>query len=137
MKKFLFLLVLSTLPFLPARAELKIVAAENFYGSIAQEIAGGDAHVVSILTNPNQDPHEFTTSAETARTVADADIVIYSGIGYDTWIDKLLANGIPAGPIASSSWTTIRTSPALSPSSSGSATKTSKPRSHVTASRRV
>ncbi len=71
--------------------ELKIVAAENFYGGVAQQIVGNDVTVMSILTNPNQDPHEFTSNAETAKAVADADIVIYSGISYDPWMDKLLA----------------------------------------------
>jgi zinc/manganese transport system substrate-binding protein len=69
---------------------IKIVAAENFYGGVAAQIAGNDATVTSILSNPNQDPHEFTTDASTAKAVADADIVIYSGIGYDSWMDKLL-----------------------------------------------
>jgi len=76
---------------LPSPADgFQIVAAENFYGGIAQQIAGNHAAVKSILTNPNQDPHEFTTNAETAKAVADADIVIYSGISYDPWMDKLL-----------------------------------------------
>jgi zinc/manganese transport system substrate-binding protein len=72
-------------------APVKIVAAENFYGGVAQQIAGASAQVTSIMSNPNQDPHEFQTDAKTAKAVADADIVIYSGIGYDNWIDKLLA----------------------------------------------
>ncbi len=73
-----------------ARAgDLKIVAAENFYGGVAAQISG--APVTSILNNPNQDPHEFVTDADTARKVADADVVIYSGIGYDSWMEKLLA----------------------------------------------
>src|SRR5476651_1531870 len=81
-----------------ARADdLKIVAAENFYGGVAQQIAGSGATVKSILTNPNQDPHEFTTNASTAKAVADADIVIFSGISYDPWMDKLLGTkGKPA-----------------------------------------
>jgi zinc/manganese transport system substrate-binding protein len=89
--RFVFLFAAFVLaPLLPASAAgLKIVAAENFYGGVAQQIAP-DAQVISILTNPNQDPHEFTTNADTARAVADADIVIYSGIGYDSWIEKLL-----------------------------------------------
>jgi zinc/manganese transport system substrate-binding protein len=70
--------------------DLKIVAAENFYGGVAQQIAGNAATVQSILTNPNQDPHGFTTNAGTAKAVADADIVICSGISYDPWMDKLL-----------------------------------------------
>ena len=47
--------------------DLKIVAAENFYGGVAKQIAGSGATVTSILTNPNQDPHEFTTNAATYR----------------------------------------------------------------------
>jgi zinc/manganese transport system substrate-binding protein len=77
-------------------AMLNIVAAENFYGGVAQQIGGNSANVTSILSNPNQDPHEFTTDAATAKAVADADIVIYNGIGYDDWMDKLLgAQGKP------------------------------------------
>jgi zinc/manganese transport system substrate-binding protein len=77
-------------------AKVSIVAAENFYGGVAREVAGDSADVTSILSNPNQDPHEFTTDAATARAVANADIVIYNGIGYDDWMDKLLgAQGKP------------------------------------------
>src|SRR6201996_8516906 len=93
MKSLLFSLLLISLT-LPASANgLQIVAAENFYGGVAQHIAGPEATVTSILTNPNQDPHEFTSDAATAKAVADADIVIYNGLGYDGWMDKLLAAG--------------------------------------------
>jgi len=85
---------------LAARADsVQIVAAENFYGGVAQQIAGNSATVKSILTNPNQDPHEFTTSASTAKAVADADIVIYSGISYDPWMDKLLSTHGKSGRV--------------------------------------
>lgn len=69
---------------------INIVAAENFYGGVASQIAGPDSTVTSIMSNPNQDPHEFQTDASTAAAVAHADIVIYSGIGYDDWMEKLL-----------------------------------------------
>lgn len=79
--------------------KFSVVAAENFYGSVAQQIAGNSANVTSILDNPNQDPHEFTSDAATAKSVADADIVIYSGIGYDDWMEKLLAAQSKAGRV--------------------------------------
>ena len=82
--------------FTATAAPIKIVAAENFYGGVAAQIAGPDADVISILSNPNQDPHEFTTNASTAKAVADADIVIYNGLGYDAWMEKLL--GTPGKP---------------------------------------
>ena len=74
----------------PGATKANIVAAENFYGGLAGQIAGDSADITSILSNPNQDPHEFTTDAATALAVANADIVIYNGIGYDDWMDKLL-----------------------------------------------
>ncbi len=69
-----------------------IVAAENFYGSVAAQVVP-NAKVTSILSNPNQDPHEFQTDAKTAMAVAGADIVIFSGIGYDDRMQRLLSTG--------------------------------------------
>ena len=69
---------------------LRIVAAENFYGDMARQIAGPEAGVNSILTNPNQDPHDFEASASTARLIADASLVIYNGADYDPWVESLL-----------------------------------------------
>jgi zinc/manganese transport system substrate-binding protein len=70
---------------------LRIVAAENFYGDIARQIGGSDVAVTSILSNPDQDPHEFEASPSTARALADAAVVIYNGADYDPWALKLLA----------------------------------------------
>jgi len=70
---------------------VRVVAAENFWGSIASQIGGMHAHVVSIITNPNTDPHSYEPTPADARTLADAQFVIENGIGYDPWVPKLLA----------------------------------------------
>jgi zinc/manganese transport system substrate-binding protein len=80
----------------PAWAEdaakpVNIVAAENFYGDVAKQIGGPDVAVDSILSNPDQDPHLFEVSPSVARAISAARIVIYSGIDYDPWMEKLLA----------------------------------------------
>ncbi|HMC46461.1 MAG TPA: cation ABC transporter substrate-binding protein, partial [Caballeronia sp.] len=36
-----------------------VVAAENFYGDVAQQVGGPNVAVTSILSNPDQDPHLF------------------------------------------------------------------------------
>jgi zinc/manganese transport system substrate-binding protein len=75
-----------------ARAEpVKVIAAENVYGDIARQIGGANVIVTSILTNPNQDPHEFEASVSTARAIAEAKVVIYNGADYDPWAVKLLS----------------------------------------------
>jgi zinc/manganese transport system substrate-binding protein len=68
-----------------------VVAAENEYGDIVSQIGGARVHVMSLLINPNTDPHEFEASAADARTVASAQYVIKNGLSYDTWMDKLLS----------------------------------------------
>ncbi len=70
---------------------IKVVAAENFYGDIARQIGGAEVAVTSILTNPDQDPHEFEASPSTARAFGDAALVIVNGAGYDSWAAKLLS----------------------------------------------
>lgn len=72
-------------------APLPIVAAENFYGDVAQQIGGADVAVTSILSSPDQDPHLFEASPSTAKQLAGAQIVISSGADYDPWMEKLLA----------------------------------------------
>lgn len=70
---------------------IPVVAAENFYGDVIQQIGGANVSVTSILTNPDQDPHEFEASASTARAIADARLVVYSGADYDPWAVKVLS----------------------------------------------
>jgi zinc/manganese transport system substrate-binding protein len=68
-----------------------VVAAENFWGSIASQIAGNHATVQSIITNPAQDPHSYEPSANDARLLATSQLAIVNGAGYDPWAAKLLA----------------------------------------------
>ncbi|HZP71307.1 MAG TPA: zinc ABC transporter substrate-binding protein [Pseudolabrys sp.] len=78
-------------PVRAAESRIAIVAAENFYGDIARQIGGDRVSVVSIMSNPSQDPHLFETTPSTVRQIAVAQIVILNGANYDTWMEKLLA----------------------------------------------
>lgn len=69
---------------------IEVIAAENFWGSIASQVGGSHVHVTSIIVDPNADPHAYEPTTQDARTVADAQYVIYNGAGYDPWMDKLL-----------------------------------------------
>ncbi len=73
-----------------------VLAAENFYGDVAQQLAGPHASVASVLSNPDQDPHLFEASPSVAREVATARIVVVNGADYDPWAEKLLAAAKPA-----------------------------------------
>ena len=69
---------------------VSVVAAENFWGSFARQIAGDKADVQSIITNPAQDPHSYEPTANDARAMAMSQLAIVNGVGYDPWAPKLL-----------------------------------------------
>ncbi|HKS87761.1 MAG TPA: zinc ABC transporter substrate-binding protein, partial [Pseudolabrys sp.] len=62
---------------------VNVVAAENFYGDIARQLAGDRISLVSIMTNPGEDPHLFEVTPGIVRKVAAAQIVVLNGAGYD------------------------------------------------------
>ncbi|HEY6398689.1 MAG TPA: zinc ABC transporter substrate-binding protein [Solirubrobacteraceae bacterium] len=78
-------------------AGIQIVAAENFWGSIAAQLAGSRASVQSLIVNPAQDPHSYEPTPADARTLATAQLVIANGLGYDPWIPRLLAANPSSG----------------------------------------
>jgi zinc/manganese transport system substrate-binding protein len=70
--------------------KLQVVAAENFWGSIASQLAGGRASVKSVIVNPNADPHAYEPSAQDARAMVASNMAIVNGLGYDNWSSELL-----------------------------------------------
>jgi zinc/manganese transport system substrate-binding protein len=78
-----------------AAAPIEIVAAENFYGDVAEQIGGADVKVTSILSDPAVDPHLFEASPSVARAISGARVVVFNGIDYDPWMATLLAASSP------------------------------------------
>jgi zinc/manganese transport system substrate-binding protein len=76
-------------------APVSIVAAENFYADVIEQIAPPGAKIVGVMSNPNQDPHLFEADPATARAVANASLVVYSGLDYDPWMQMLLSSTRP------------------------------------------
>lgn len=69
---------------------ITVSAGENFYGDLLHQLGGMKLRIYAFLSNPNADPHQYESSAATAQVVADSRLVIENGLGYDTFIDKLL-----------------------------------------------
>lgn len=82
-----------------AGSKVQVVAAENFWGSLAAQIGGERAHVTSIISNPDTDPHAYEATPSDARLMARAAYVIVNGAGYDPWATKLLGANPVSGRI--------------------------------------
>lgn len=68
-----------------------IVASTGVYADIARQVAGPDADIESVISDPNADPHSYEASPADAAAVAMADLVVYNGAGYDAFVDQALA----------------------------------------------
>jgi zinc/manganese transport system substrate-binding protein len=72
--------------------KITVVAAENFWGSIAAQLGGSKVAETSIITNPQTDPHSYEATAADARTIAGAQLFVQNGIGYDSsWAPGLVS----------------------------------------------
>ncbi|MDQ1645536.1 MAG: zinc/manganese transport system substrate-binding protein [Cryptosporangiaceae bacterium] len=75
---------------------INVVAAENFWGSLAGQLGGSHVKVTNIIDNPDADPHDYEPTAADARLMAGAGLAIVNGVGYDAWAAKLIQAN-PAG----------------------------------------
>ena len=71
--------------------KLQVVAAENFWGSIASAARRQQGRGESIIVNPNTDPHSYEPTASDGVALAKSQMAIVNGIGYDAWASKLIA----------------------------------------------
>lgn len=96
----LAVMVAAAAPSWAAEKKIAVLAAENFYGDVAQQIGGDRVSVTSVLSNPDQDPHLFEATPAIVRQIAAAKVVIYNGAAYDSWMDKLLPVTVTPGRVA-------------------------------------
>ncbi len=73
-----------------ASGRVQVVAAENFWGSIAAQLGGNKVAVQSIIVNPSTDPHSYEPTAADGIALARSQMALINGIGYDNWAQKLI-----------------------------------------------
>ncbi|WP_137597717.1 metal ABC transporter solute-binding protein, Zn/Mn family [Paucilactobacillus kaifaensis] len=69
---------------------IRVVSSIDFYGEVAQQVAGKYGQVSSVIHSSSVDPHDFEPTTSNAKSVANANVVIQNGAGYDTWMNKLV-----------------------------------------------
>jgi zinc/manganese transport system substrate-binding protein len=69
---------------------MQVLAVENFYANLVQQLGGQCVSVTTILSDPDADPHEFEPTADDVRAFQGAQLVIENGLGYDDFADKIM-----------------------------------------------
>ena len=73
---------------LPASAEIKAVATFSILGNLLAEVAG-DKAAVSVVVGPDMDAHAYQPRPGDARALAEAQVLVSNGLGFEGWIDRL------------------------------------------------
>jgi zinc/manganese transport system substrate-binding protein len=81
----------------PVGTTIRVVAGENFWGSLISQLGGNLTNVLSIVTNPNADPHDYEANASDAAAISHANLVVLNGVGYDDWATQLIGASDSAG----------------------------------------
>jgi zinc/manganese transport system substrate-binding protein len=71
---------------------INVVAGENFWGSLVSSLGGMHVNVTSIVSDPNVDPHEYSSNPADAEAISNAQFVIVNGAGYDSWALDIIAS---------------------------------------------
>jgi ABC-type Zn uptake system ZnuABC Zn-binding protein ZnuA len=71
--------------------DIRVLAAESFLADIAQNVAG-DRLKVETLMPLGMDPHEFEPVPQDVVKIADSNILIVNGAGFEEWLEKVIAN---------------------------------------------
>lgn len=70
---------------------LRLVSSNAIWNEVALAVSQGHVYGgLSLLDNPNIDPHEFEPSARQRLMIQQADIAIYTGTDYDGFMKQLL-----------------------------------------------
>jgi zinc/manganese transport system substrate-binding protein len=70
-------------------APIAAAGAENEYANVIEQIGGPYVKVSAIESNPNTDPHTYEASPSVAQTVAQAQLLVENGVGYDTYMSRI------------------------------------------------
>lgn len=71
--------------------KINVVATLGFYGEAAQAILGNRGNVQTIINSPSIDAESYEPDVKTAKLVAKANVVVENGLGYDSWMDRVVA----------------------------------------------
>lgn len=73
-----------------ASGPIPVVASTDVWGDIAATVGGDHVKVVSIIDDPDKDPHEYQADARNQLAISKASVVIENGGGYDDFVNTML-----------------------------------------------
>lgn len=72
----------------PAAAKPKVVATFSILGDLVAQVAGDRVELVTLV-GPNGDAHVFEPGPKESAALAEADLLVANGLGFEPWLERL------------------------------------------------
>ncbi len=87
---------------LPGRAvaeqQVRVLTSFSILADLVSQV-GGDKVEVDSLVGPDSDAHAFRPSPVDARKLAQSDLLVINGLGYESWFKRLVEASDFQGPV--------------------------------------
>lgn len=81
-----------------AAAGLRVVASFSILADMVATV-GGERVEVSAIVGPDADAHVYEPTPSDARRLAEADLFVVNGLGFEGWMERLVEATGYAGPL--------------------------------------
>ena len=81
-----------------AAGKLKVVTTFTILADMVRNV-GREQVALTTLVGPDADAHVYEPTPADARALAEADLVVVNGLGFEGWIDRLVRVSGYTGPI--------------------------------------
>ncbi|MDR5866788.1 metal ABC transporter solute-binding protein, Zn/Mn family [Halomonas koreensis] len=89
---------LLSLPAAQADDRVRVLASFSILADMVEEI-GGEHVDVTALVGADSDAHVYTPRPGDARALSEADLVVFNGLRFEGWMERLTGAGDYAGPV--------------------------------------
>jgi zinc/manganese transport system substrate-binding protein len=72
-----------------ADAPLQVVASFSILGDMVKQVGGPDVQITTLV-GPDGDAHEYEPTPADARALTSANVLVMNGLGFETWLPKLV-----------------------------------------------
>lgn len=81
---------------LQAAEKLQVVTSFSILADLTREV-GGDRIELTNLVDADADAHVYEPSPDDAKNLLRADLIVANGLGFEPWLERLLASSEPKG----------------------------------------
>ena len=92
--QFLLALLISVLPYSAIAnndTPIKVVTSFSILQNLVQELGGEKVDIINLVA-PNSDAHIYRPKPSDAIAIANADLVVLNGLGFEGWMARLIEN---------------------------------------------